>query len=70
MCIRDSRFFVHVPTNGRTIVKAVIAYQKYLRDINDKLFSTFMSRTGNEHQLSERLTNKVWSMFDLPRILT
>ncbi len=67
---RHNRFFVHVPTNGRTIVKAVIAYQKYLRDINDKLFSTFMSRTGNEHQLSERLTNKVWSMFDLPRILT
>lgn len=67
---KPNEFFVIVPKDERLIIKAVISYEKYLIELKDKIFSAFMNRTGYEHQLSERLTNIIWSKYNLPEILS
>ena len=60
-------FIVQLPQTPIHVFKTVSNYEIYLRDLRRKLFEAFHNRSLN-HQVAERLTEKVWQDMRLPRV--
>lgn len=62
---KPDEYIVKVPEDKILIEKAVTEYEKYLRELRNKLHTAFAGRVF-DHKLADTLTQSVFADFNLP----
>lgn len=57
-CYRENELIIRVPKSDRHVTKAVKSYEKYIRDLHQKLLSRAMSVT-HDHKAAERVALEI-----------
>jgi hypothetical protein len=60
-------YLIKIPNNKQTLTKAVRDYERYLKNLKDKLFEAFFNRT-HDHKLSDALTQQAFEECGLPEV--
>jgi type I restriction enzyme M protein len=64
---QPNSYIIKVPKSEIVIRKALVRYEKYLRNLKGQLFKTFFDR-ALDHRLAEILTHRVFEELELPEI--
>jgi len=64
---KPDTYIVKIPKNKIALSQAVAKYEKYIRELKDRLFKTFFERVL-DHKQAEHLTNAVFEDLGLNRI--
>ncbi|HHT9153509.1 MAG TPA: hypothetical protein ACFYEM_08275, partial [Candidatus Hypogeohydataceae bacterium YC40] len=64
---RPDSFIVRVPKNDIAISKAVMEYEKYLRELKDEFFAAFFQRI-HDHKQADALTQVIFQEQGLPEV--
>ncbi len=64
---QPNSYIIRVPKSEIVIRKALLKYEKYLRNLRGQLFKTFFDR-ALDHKLAETLTHRVFEDLKLPEI--
>lgn len=62
---KPDTYIVKVPKDNKATLKAVKAYEKYLRELKDEFFAAFFQRVQN-HTQADVLTHRIFEEFSLP----
>lgn len=64
---KKDEFVIKVPESSVVVKKAVQEYEKYIRELKERLYRAFMEKC-RYHHISENLTQQVFEDFSLSDI--
>ena len=64
---KPNEYIVKVPQDNIILGKAIGPYERYLKELRDKLHKSFINRVL-DHKLADSLTQTVFAEFNLPEV--